>query len=597
MDYSGSPTSWDWSFGDGGTSIDQNASHTYTSAGTYTVSLTVVNAAGSDTEVKEGYVTVTGYPARYLFVEAGEGGCAESDVQSFRQALFGSNKHGWRDFDNPTDDSTFPTQNPILSINARVKHWADGTRQDFVDNADFAYFHGHGNMDGNPSIHFDNADPDGIHDLRSDMADWGYETGSRLKWITFHSCDTLSYETWETWIQSFKGLHMIIGYDTSTSCASNPPTGQIFAQLMRGEYPGYPTQSIMSSWITANQISYPTGNYQIGTIYVVGCDSDYLPGFGGDCGNPQRNPTTNEFDISYYPLPMNPVSYAVSPNILQENQELKKTQGVFSVDTRIISIPQTIMIYKPVNPVYLKERMNKLSKELDITVTESLDKKDNISVTLESADRTLVVQKQSRVVSYENSVLRKKLLQETTQGKLPSDQDAVNKITHILQESGMMPVDAVVDEPRHNVIGRLTASNKIQRSNEEIIVFFHREKDGLFVENSKIMAEVNEFGEIISLFMNWRDYEPYKEVSIKPIDTAFNEFTKGFLQKQKNGKPQKVVITNISLRYYSQPAAANENYLQPVYVFEGYVQDGENVMPFTPIYILATDEQFDKIPY
>ena len=37
----GSITSWAWTFGDGGTSTAQNPSHTYTSAGTYTVALTV----------------------------------------------------------------------------------------------------------------------------------------------------------------------------------------------------------------------------------------------------------------------------------------------------------------------------------------------------------------------------------------------------------------------------------------------------------------------------------------------------------------------------------------------------------------------------
>ena len=34
-------TTWDWTFGDEATSTDQNPTHTYTAAGTYTVSLTV----------------------------------------------------------------------------------------------------------------------------------------------------------------------------------------------------------------------------------------------------------------------------------------------------------------------------------------------------------------------------------------------------------------------------------------------------------------------------------------------------------------------------------------------------------------------------
>lgn len=53
------PTSWSWDFGDTGTSTSQNPSHNYTSPGSYTVTLTAMNAYGSDSEVKTGYVNVS----------------------------------------------------------------------------------------------------------------------------------------------------------------------------------------------------------------------------------------------------------------------------------------------------------------------------------------------------------------------------------------------------------------------------------------------------------------------------------------------------------------------------------------------------------
>jgi PKD repeat protein len=52
------PTSWAWTFGDGGTSDQQNPSHQYTTAGTYTVTLTATNSAGSDDETKTNYIAV-----------------------------------------------------------------------------------------------------------------------------------------------------------------------------------------------------------------------------------------------------------------------------------------------------------------------------------------------------------------------------------------------------------------------------------------------------------------------------------------------------------------------------------------------------------
>jgi PKD repeat protein len=53
------PTSWTWDFGDGQTSADRNPTHTYQDPGVYTVSLTVANSWGSDTETKADYITVT----------------------------------------------------------------------------------------------------------------------------------------------------------------------------------------------------------------------------------------------------------------------------------------------------------------------------------------------------------------------------------------------------------------------------------------------------------------------------------------------------------------------------------------------------------
>jgi PKD repeat protein len=53
------PTSWLWSFGDGGSSTQQNPLYTYTTSGVYDVSLTTTNAYGSQTATKRTYIAVT----------------------------------------------------------------------------------------------------------------------------------------------------------------------------------------------------------------------------------------------------------------------------------------------------------------------------------------------------------------------------------------------------------------------------------------------------------------------------------------------------------------------------------------------------------
>ncbi len=58
-DQSQAGTTYSWNFGDGGTSTLKNPSHTYTTIGTFTVTETVTNAFGSDTETKVNYITTT----------------------------------------------------------------------------------------------------------------------------------------------------------------------------------------------------------------------------------------------------------------------------------------------------------------------------------------------------------------------------------------------------------------------------------------------------------------------------------------------------------------------------------------------------------
>ncbi|WFN34534.1 right-handed parallel beta-helix repeat-containing protein [Methanogenium sp. S4BF] len=61
----GTPTSWAWDFENDGVidSTEQNPTHIYTAAGIYTVNLTAMNVAGSDSDVKTDYITVIGDPS------------------------------------------------------------------------------------------------------------------------------------------------------------------------------------------------------------------------------------------------------------------------------------------------------------------------------------------------------------------------------------------------------------------------------------------------------------------------------------------------------------------------------------------------------
>jgi len=103
----GSPTSWAWTFGDGGTSSEQNPQHTYTTPGLYTVTLNATNEYGSDYELKTDYITVYG-PVTAQFTANITGGTAPVAVQFTDLSTGGPTSWSW----TFGDGGTSTAQNP-----------------------------------------------------------------------------------------------------------------------------------------------------------------------------------------------------------------------------------------------------------------------------------------------------------------------------------------------------------------------------------------------------------------------------------------------------------------------------------------------------
>ncbi len=133
------PTSWDWFFGDGTTSTEQNPAHTYESAGTYTVTLTATNDGGSDTETRTDYITVTPPPPAADFTADPAGGNAPLTVQFTDESTGNVTSWLW-DFG---DGKTSTVQNPAhtyksagtyaVTLNASNAYGEDTkTRTDYV---------------------------------------------------------------------------------------------------------------------------------------------------------------------------------------------------------------------------------------------------------------------------------------------------------------------------------------------------------------------------------------------------------------------------------------------------------------------------------
>lgn len=111
----GSPTSWNWNFGNGNTSVLQNPSASYFTPGNYTVSLTVTNANGSNTLTRSQYISVY-EPPTVNFSASPQSGCFPLRVQfsDLSTAGVGNTNISWLwDLGNGT---TSTLQNPIATF-------------------------------------------------------------------------------------------------------------------------------------------------------------------------------------------------------------------------------------------------------------------------------------------------------------------------------------------------------------------------------------------------------------------------------------------------------------------------------------------------
>ncbi|MCG8475918.1 MAG: PKD domain-containing protein [Cytophagales bacterium] len=134
------PTAWSWTFEGGtpGTSTAQNPAVVYANAGTYQVSLTASNSAGSDTETKTGYITIEQDSTGGTLPAYCDASVSSNYNPVVRVEMGGiDNSSGWgangyQNFQN-LSTNILKGQTYTVSITHTHNHWSDIDAQVWID--------------------------------------------------------------------------------------------------------------------------------------------------------------------------------------------------------------------------------------------------------------------------------------------------------------------------------------------------------------------------------------------------------------------------------------------------------------------------------
>lgn len=282
------PTAWSWSFGDGTKSTLRNPTHIYNSAGTYDVSLTAANVYGGDTEVKNGYVTVTPGPEVFTYAVTNANGAKDPttgrwvwnensryDIDDMKNYL--ANNNNWN---NVHWRQLFSKEGAAVTKGV-LETTSSG--EDSLNDATLFYHTGHGDWpDRNSHSDLKLVDEDyNSYSLSPDELQGAW--GGNNKWVILSTCFSLRDERWDGVFASTSATHGILGFKTESYPHSN---------FMQTFFEYAKTKSVRDAFLSTVQkldkttrVPSPNGGTEHLTAVTIFSNqnqakNDFLPGFG-----------------------------------------------------------------------------------------------------------------------------------------------------------------------------------------------------------------------------------------------------------------------------------------------------------------------------
>lgn len=164
---------------------------------------------------------------------------------------------------------------------------------------------------------------------------------------------------------------------------------------------------------------------------------------------------------------------------------------------------------------------------------------------------------------------------------LPEKGEAIDIAADYLTKKGLLPEDAHVKMVVPDQLSRKDKSTGeiIEKIDTNLQVIFGRELIGVPVTGpgSKLKVYIGDGGEVIGVHKVWRKLGASGATEIKSSKSAFDELKQGNWCSLPLGYDI-VTINKVYLAYYEEGPGVKQDYLEPVWVFEGQSSNGDETI-------------------
>jgi hypothetical protein len=246
----------------------------------------------------------------------------------------------------------------------------------------------------------------------------------------------------------------------------------------------------------------------------------------------------------------------------------------FELTAELSGVGATAMVYKVKAPDVTIDKVTEMGRKLGFGGEAAfIDGGEKISMVDESGGevRQLMVWVNSGTVEYH--FVEPDKLYPPTPPTLPSYEEAGKIAMQFLAEAGLLPDGAQVREVKPGGSYGGPEGEHVAH----LLVSLTHEIDGvpLAGPGAKFGVRIGDGGEVVDFYRVWRETEPYKEISIKAPQEAYQDLLTGKGSYLAPSRCKKVVVESVSLAYWMEAADEKQEYVIPVYQFSGKCLDGE----------------------